>query len=169
MGSRTGHRTPPVHSNLKVIWMFYGYFCMFYTTQNDPYWVCFILWEDSCQCDLSFTSEESEGEGQGGTVTSLSITCSAISSGVWKSGWQLGITERATWPSWQCLRSAAVRGRYSVQYLPQTVSSLVSHSLTHPTPTLLLFLCKKLWKRGIVQCVCMVRRWAAAASNIVHR
>lgn len=41
--------------------------------------------------------------GQGGTVTSVSITASAFSLGAGKSGWQLSITESATQTFWQFL------------------------------------------------------------------
>lgn len=54
--------------------------------------------------------------------------------------------------------------------VPATNSLFSCLSLTYPptpTPTPLLFLCKKLWERGIVQCVCVC--WATAASNIVHK
>lgn len=53
--------------------------------------------------------------------------------------------------------------------VPATNSLFSCPSLTHPTPTPLLFLCKKLWKGGIVQCACVFRCWATAASYIVHK
>lgn len=97
--------------------------CLYDVDQRE---VCFIRkW--SFQDQVRKEQEVTSGKwGQGNTVISVSIACSAFSLGAGKSGWQLGVIDSAMQPSGSfCASWASVWRQISLHYLPGRVTSPV--------------------------------------------